>query len=144
MCAVFFAPRVLGGHAFFVPGPHFKPGTYGDKLSPGDLQLWMRAMCFDNPFTSVISRYVCLRKFRMEFGWFCIASCMQWKLLVPYWWVLLCCVGVSWQGIGNVWWDYLKFALKPLEPLRLDPCLMAPMCQGPSISHSFSQSWSPR
>ena len=80
---------------------------------------------------------ICLRNFRMEFGWFCIACCMRWKLLVPYWWVLLCCVGVSWQGIGNVWWDYLKFALKPLEPLRLDPCLMAPMCQGPSISHCF-------
>ena len=103
-----------------------------------------KSTCFDDPFTSVISRYICLRNFWMEFGWFCIASCMRWKLLVPYWWVLLCYVGVSWQGIGNVWWDYLKFALKPLEPLRLDPCLMAPMCQGPSISHSFSQSWSPR
>lgn len=65
-----------------------------------------KSTCFDDPFTSVISRYICLRNFRMEFGWFCIASCMQWKLLVPYWWVLLCCVGVSWQGIGNVWWDY--------------------------------------
>ena len=56
-----------------------------------------------------------------------------------------CCAILEFHGkvLAMYGEDYLKFALKPLEPLRLDPCLMAPMCQGPSISHTFSQSWSP-
>lgn len=47
------AKKVPTGHAFFVPGPHFKPGTYGDKLLDPCL---MAPMCWAPPVQGCSTR----------------------------------------------------------------------------------------
>lgn len=47
------ARKVPTGHAFFVPGPHFKPGTYGDKLLDPCL---MAPMCWAPPVQGCATR----------------------------------------------------------------------------------------